>query len=144
MVFTTGNTLSFGTPGDKIQQYYGEYKILIFPIISVLSIFSFFAKQRILTITPPEELVNGIILSGISAKKQCHNATVVLIPLVPRGKKDSIRRRNINTNNRYLEEESGKHKLYFLKYDTSWLNVDQSLNMDLFYEDGLHLIKEGN
>ena len=53
MVFTTGNTLSFGTPGDKIQQYYGEYKILIFPIISVLSIFSFFAKQRILTITPP-------------------------------------------------------------------------------------------
>ena len=25
-----------------------------------------------------------------------------------------------------------------------WLNVDQSLNMDLFYEDGLHLIKEGN
>ena len=26
----------------------------------------------------------------------------------------------------------------------SWLNVDQSLNMDLFYEDGFHLIREGN
>ena len=25
-----------------------------------------------------------------------------------------------------------------------WLNLDQSLNMDLFYEDGLRLIKEGN
>ena len=25
-----------------------------------------------------------------------------------------------------------------------WLNVDQSLNMDPFYEDVLHLIKEGN
>ena len=32
----------------------------------------------------------------------------------------------------------------FLRYNKSWLNVDQSLNMDLFYEDGLHLIKEGN
>ena len=31
-----------------------------------------------------------------------------------------------------------------MKHDKSWLNVDQSLNMDLFYEDGLHLIKEGS
>ena len=33
---------------------------------------------------------------------------------------------------------------YFLKHNKSWLNVDQSFNMDVFYEDGLHLIKEGN
>ena len=32
----------------------------------------------------------------------------------------------------------------FLKHNKSWVNVDQSLNMDLFYEDGLHIIKEGN
>ena len=31
-----------------------------------------------------------------------------------------------------------------MKYRKSWLNVDQSLNMNLFYEDGLHVIKEGN
>ena len=54
--FSSHNTLSFGTPGDKIQQYYGEYKILIFPIILVLRIFSFFAKQTILTITPQKNL----------------------------------------------------------------------------------------
>ena len=35
-------------------------------------------------------------------------------------------------------------KLYFLKHSKSWLNVDQSLNIDLFYEDICYLIKEGN
>ena len=35
-------------------------------------------------------------------------------------------------------------KLYFLKHNKSWLNVDQSLNIDLFYEDIRYLIKEEN
>ena len=74
--------------------YYGEYKILIF-----------------LDHNPPEELVNGIIISRISAKRQWPNATVVLISLLPRGKKDSIRRGNTNITNRLLEEKSGKHDL---------------------------------
>ena len=85
-----------------------------------------------------------MMLSGISAKKQCYNATVVLVLLLPRGKKDTIRRGNINITNRLLEEESGKHELYFLKHSKSWLNVDRSLNINLFYENDLHLIKEGN
>ena len=33
---------------------------------------------------------------------------------------------------------------YFLKHNKSRLNVDQSLNMDLFYEDWFHLVREGN
>ena len=35
-------------------------------------------------------------------------------------------------------------KLYFLKHSKSWLNVDQSLNIDLFYEHICYLIKKGN
>ena len=56
---------------------------------------------------PPEEPVNGITLSGISGKKQCHN--VVFIPLIPQGKKDTIRRGSIHITNWLLEEESDKH-----------------------------------
>ena len=52
--------------------------------------------------------------------------------LFPCGKKDSIRGGNINISNRLLKEKSGKHDLYFLKHNKLWLNVDQSLNMDLF------------
>ena len=31
-----------------------------------------------------------------------------------------------------------------MRHNKSWLNVDQSLNTYLFYEDSLHFIKEGN
>ena len=92
----------------------------------------------------PEEFVNGIILSGISAKIQSHNATIVLIPLLPCGKKESIRRANIKITIKLSEEKSGKYDSYYLKHNKSWLNVDQSLNMDLFSEDGLDFIKEWN
>ena len=54
-----------------------------------------------------------MILSGISAKKQYHNASVVLIPLLTCDKKKSIRRRKINIITRLLEEESGKGDLFF-------------------------------
>ena len=91
----------------------------------------------------PEEFVNGMILSGIFSKKY-FNTSVIFFPLLHRGKKDLIRRGNVNIINRLLEEKFGKYNFYFLKYNKSPLNVDESLNMNLFYEDGLHLIKEAN
>ena len=113
---------------------YGEHKIWIFSLILVLVYFHSLGNS--LDHNPPKELVNGIILSVISTKKEPHNASTLPIPLLPCGKKDSIRR--------FLEGESGKNDSYFEKHNKSWLNVDQSLKMDLFYEGGLHLIKEGN
>ena len=59
----------------------------------------------------PEKLVNGILLSGISAKKKCPNATIILNPLLPCSKKDSIKKENINMTNRLLEEKSGTRDL---------------------------------
>ena len=37
-----------------------------------------------------------------------------------------------------------KHNLYTFKHQLEWLNIDRSLNMSLFYEDRLHLIKNWN
>ena len=85
-------------------------KFKFFPIILVLNIFSFFLEQ---TNHNLPELVNGI-LSEISAKKQCPNATVVLIPLLPCSKKDLIRRGN-NITDGLLEEKSSKHGLSFFE-----------------------------
>ena len=142
--FSCHSTLNFGTPGIKIQHVQWKIQNLnFFNNISINYILILCVTNNLYH-NPPKEIVNGIILSGISAKKQCHNVTVVLIPLLPRGKKDSISRWNINTTNKLLEEKSGKHGLYFLKHNKSWLNVDQSLNIDLFYENGLHHVKEGN
>ena len=138
------NTLNFGIPGDKIQHVLWRIQNLDFSNNSSIKCIFILSGTNNFDYNPPEELVNGIILSRVSAKKQCSNATVILISLLSRGKKDSIRRGNINIINKLLEEKSGKHVLYILKHNKSWLNVDQSLNMDLFYEEGLHLMKKGN
>ena len=133
--FSSNNTLNFGIPGDKIQHVLRRIQNLNFSNnFSIQYIFVLCGTNN-LDHNTPDELANGIILSGISAKKQtqCYNATVVLIPLLPCGKKESIRRRNINITYRLLEEESGKHGLNFLKRSKSWLNGDQSLNINLFY-----------
>ena len=37
-----------------------------------------------------------------------------------------------------------KYKLHTFNHQSEWLNNDSSLNMSLFYKDGLHLIKTGN
>ena len=142
--FSHHNTSNLGIPGDKIQHVLWRTKNLNFSNSSSIEYIFILSGTNNLDLNPPEEIANGIMLSVISARKQCPNATVLLISLLPCGKKDSIRRGNINITNKLLERKYGKSDLYFLKHNKSWLNADQSLNMDLFYEASLHLIKEGN
>ena len=92
----------------------------------------------------PEEIFNGLITSGFSAKAQCQNAKVVIILLLPRDIKNSLRRGNINVVNTLLLSQCLKHNLYTFKHQLEWLNIDRSLSMYLFCKDGLHLIKNGN
>ena len=99
------NSLNFGIPGDKIR--YVLWKIQNFSNNSSIKYIFILCRTSNIDYNPPEEPVNGITLSGISAKKQCHN--VVFIPLIPQGKKDTIRRGSIHITNWLLEEESGKH-----------------------------------
>ena len=92
----------------------------------------------------PAEIANSLITSGISAQAQCQNAKVVIIPLLPRDTKNSLRQGNINVINALLLSKCSKHNLYTFKHQLEWLNIDRSLNMSLFYKDCLHLIKNGN
>ena len=142
--FSRHNTLNFGIPGDKMQHILWRIQKLDFSDNSSIKYIFILSGTNNLDHNPLEELVNGIILSRISARNQCPNATILLISLLPCGKKGLIRRGNINITNNLLEEKSGKHDLYLLKHNKFWLNVDQSFNMNVFYEDGLHLIKERN
>ena len=54
-------------------------------------------------VTPPEEIVSGLILSGIFVQAHCNCAKVEIILLLPGDKKLSLRRGNINIINLLLE-----------------------------------------
>ena len=72
------------------------------------------------------------------------NPTIVIIPLLPCDTKNSLRLGNINVINTLLRSKCLKYNLYTFKHQLEWLSINRSLNMSLFYKDGLHLIKNGN
>ena len=51
------------------------------------------------------EIVRGPISSEISVQEQCHRAKVVIILLLPRDKRFTLKRGNINIINSILESE---------------------------------------
>ena len=142
--FSKHNTLNFGIPGDKIQNLLWRIKDLKFPSNSTLSCIFILCRTNNVDHNFPEEIVSGLISSGISVQAQCHRAKVVIMPLFPCDKRFSLSRGNINIINLLLESECPKNNLYTYNHELEWLNADGSLNESLFYSDNLHLVKERN
>ena len=142
--FSIHNTLNFGIQGVKIQNILWRLNNLNFSKnYSIKYVFILGGTSNV-DHNSPEEIANGLITSGLSAQAQCQNAKVVIIPLLPRDTKNSLRRGNINVINTLLLFKCSKHNLHTFKHQLEWLNIDRSLNMSLFYKDRLHLIKNGN
>ena len=64
----------------------------------------------------PEEITNGLIKSGLSEQVQCQNAMVVIIPLLLRDTKNSLRWGDINVINILLLSKCSKHNLNTFKH----------------------------
>ena len=142
--FTNYNTLNFGISGDKVQNILWRISNYDFSNNSSIKCVFILGGTNNIDHNSPEEIVNGLITSGLSAQSKLKNAKIVIIPLLPRDSKSSMRRGNIDIINNLLFSECSKHSLYTFSHQREWLNSDRSLNMSLFYKDGLHLIRNGN
>ena len=109
--FSKHNTLNFGIPGDKIQNLLWRIKSMRLPSNSTLSCIFILCGTYNVDHNSPEEMVSGLISSGISVQAQCHRAKVVIIPLLPRDKKFSLGRGNINIIILLLESECPKTEI---------------------------------
>ena len=77
-------------------------------------------------------------------KRRVTNFRLLLyLPLLPHDDKHSRRRGIINTVNKLLKFQCLNNGFHFLKFKSNWLNNKDSLNMELFYDDDLHLIRKG-
>ena len=94
--FSIHNTLNFGILGDKIQNILWRLNNLNFPKNSCIKYVFILGGTNNVDHNSPEEIAYGLITSGLSAQAQCQNAKVVIIPLLPRDTKNSLRRGNIN------------------------------------------------
>ena len=77
-------------------------------------------------------------------QKKGQKFQAVTIPHLPRDLGYSRRRRIINTVNILLKFQCLINRFRFLEIKSKWLNNDDSLNMELFYDDDLHVIRKGN
>ena len=73
--FFSSNTLNFGIIGDKIQHLLWRIQHLNFSNNFGIHYIFILRGTNNLDHNFTEEFVNGITLSGIPAKKQCHNET---------------------------------------------------------------------
>ena len=142
--FSIHNTLNLGIQGNKIQNILWWLNNLNFSKnYSVKYVFILGGTKNV-DHNSAKEIVNGLITSGFSAQAQCQNAKVLVIPILTHNIKNSLRWENINVINTLLLSKCLKHNLYIFKHEPEWLNSDRSLNMFLFYKDGLHWIKNEN
>ena len=92
----------------------------------------------------PQSIASTIISTGLAFQKKSRKIHVVSIPLLPRDHKHSRRRGIINTVNKLLKFQCLNNGFHFLEFKSNWLNNDDSLNIELFYDDDLHLIWKDN
>ena len=86
----------------------------------------------------PQSIPNTIISTGLPFQKKCHKIHVVIIPLLP---PDNKHPRNYQHCKRIPEVSSLNTGFYFLEFKSNCLNNDDSLRMEFFYDDDLHLIR---
>ena len=90
-----------------------------------------------------QSIASTIVSTGLAFQKKSHKFQVV-IPLLQCDNKHSIRRGIIITINKLLKCQCLSDGFYFLEFESNWLNNNDSLNKELLYDDGPHLIRKSN
>ena len=90
----------------------------------------------------PEVISDGLINLARDIKKKYKDVKTIISSLLPRDKANSQKRSLFIATNIYLKEACNVNSFSFVEMDSGWI-VGSSLNMLLFKNDHLHLIKFG-
>ena len=92
-----------------------------------------------------DEISVGAVTIARSISHRYPNIEVIVSGLLQRYIHWSTRRAKINKTNHYLKDYCERLKtMTFMHQDLDWTLPDNSLNMELYYKDLLHLIENGN
>ena len=142
--FSNYGALNFGIAGDKAQNVLWRVNNLHFSSNLHLKYMFILCGTNNIDHNPPQFIASTIISSGLEFQKNSHKFQVAVIPLLPHNHKHSRRQRIITTVNELLKFQCLNNRFHFLEFKSNWLNNDDSLNIKLFYDDSLHLIRKGN
>ena len=93
---------------------------------------------------PPYELAQGLIAIGSSFKNRFDSPDIFICGLLPRDVYFSINRVIIADINDRLSFKCSVNNFHFIDQSNGWTLNKGTLNLSLFYPDGLHLVEKGN
>ena len=142
--FINHGALNFGIAGDKTQNVLWRVNKLYFSFDLNSKYVFILSSTKNIDHNFPQSIASTIISTGVALQKKSHKFEVVILPLLQRNDKHSERRRIIIPINKLQKFQCLNNGLHFLEFKSNWLNNDDSVDMELFYDDNLHLIWKGN
>ena len=142
--FINHGELNFGIAGDKSQNVLWRVNNLYFSSNLNLRYVLILCGTNNIDRNSPQSIASTIVSNGLAFQRRSHKFQVVIIPLLPRDDKHSRRRGIINTVNKLLKFQCLNNSFHFLEFKSNWLNNNDSLKMEFFYDYDLHLIRKSN
>ena len=136
-------TINLGIGGDRIENVLRRINNVVLPK-SIRSVVIHCGTKNINT-SSSDEIVLGVATLARSISQCYPNIEVIVSGLLPRDIHWSTRSIKINETNAYLRDYCEKsNKMTFMRQDPGWTLPDNSVNMELYYKDHLHLIENRN
>ena len=141
-LFTPLGGINLGIGGDKVENILWRIEDANLP--STLQYFFVHCGTNNISSSSPKDIADGFLSIGIMAKEQQEQSKIVIGGLLPYGK-EMATRSIINKVNKVLRQKICKlQDFYFMEEDFDWTNNDDSLNMEFYYQDRIHLNHKGN
>ena len=142
--FSNHGALNFGIARDKAQNVWWRVNNLHVSSDLRLKYIFILCGTNNIGHNSTQSIACTIISTGLEFQKKSNKFQVVVIPLLPRDYQHSRKRGIINAVNKLLKFQCLNNGFCFLEFKSNWLSNDDSLNMELFYNDYLHIIWKGN
>ena len=139
--FQPFNTVNCGIGGDKVQNVLWRCNNFP-PSLSVKNIVVMCGTNNIQH-DSVEDITGGIIDISSQLRRIYKNSNVIVCGLLPRDESWSVNRVYIKELNEYLHHKCNFIGVTFID-QIDWTSQNGSLKSNLYYDDNLHLIEEGN
>ena len=140
-LFTPLGAINLGIGGDKVENILWRIEDTNLP--PTLQYFFVYCGTNNIGSSSPKDIADGILSIGIMAKKQQEQLKIVIGGLLPCDK-EMATRSIINKVNKVLRQKICKLQDFYFMEGFDWTNNDDLLNMELYYQDRIHLNHKGN
>ena len=141
-IFTPLGAINLGIGGDKVENILWRIEDMNLP--PTLQYLFVHCGTNNIGSSSVKDIADGILSIGVMAKKQQEQLKIVIGGLLPCDK-DVETRAIVQHVNKVLRQKICKlHDFYFMEEDFDRINDDDSLNMEVYYQDRIHLNHNGN